>query len=493
MTMIKLNPLLTDNAVVQAEKDFFLTGQVSNKEEVQVSFGELDVKTTSDESGYFSLILPPQKYGTIGDITVKTELAEKKVQVQFGDVFLFGGQSNIEFQMADEAHFQAEKERVAQTSIDLFFINVPQVEYEDNIETIPSTVSWEEWKPINSETLAEVSAIAYYSMRRYKKKYPNRIVGIVNCSKGGTSASSWMSLDFLKKSKNLNQNILVPYQQAITGKTREEFDVKWNTYQAIAESYYSLRNQWIEEHPNLSLIDIKKKIGHSPWPPPITPYSFLRPAGLYYTMFKKIVPYTFLGVIWYQGEEDTQHGYLYEELLSMLMKQWRADLQAEVPFYIVQLPLCVDKPNHDWPAVRQAQAKISENMKATFLVTSLDCGLPDNIHPPEKNVLGERIGEIIQQRYYSSSPTANVIAKEKDKIVIEIKNAESLKVTCEECIHTNTDNFTVSIKKNMIEISVENNQELTTVEYAWSNAPIPALFNEVGYPVSPFKIECKDS
>lgn len=491
MNMITLNPLFTDQAVLQAEKECFLTGQVASKEIVYVQIKTTCIETISDKSGYFSVRLPAQEYGTICEITVATKHGKKNVQVQFGDVFLFGGQSNIEFKMANETHFPEEKKRIAHTSQTIFFLNVPQLDFEDRQETIPPNTFWQKWRSIDSESLAEVSAIAYYAMRQYQKQYPDRIIGIVNCSKGGTSASSWISLEFLRKNEGIVKSLITPYEQAIEGKSKAQFTKELAEYQMKAESYYSLRDEWQKHRPDLSLGEIKQKIGSSPWPPPVSPYSFLRPSGLYHTMFKKIVPYTFAGIIWYQGEEDTQHGYLYDQLLSLLIKQWRRDLRTELPVYIVQLPVCADRPDHDWAAVRQAQANATTTIDNTFLVTSLDCGLIDNIHPPEKMVLGERIGEIIQQSYYASSPIAKLLVSEKCRWVIEIENAKSLNAIQEHFICANTDDTNILIHNNKIEISTKNTEALTMVQYAWKNAPTKILFNEVGYPVSPFMFQMR--
>lgn len=486
MSKIKLNPLFTDQVVLQAEKECFLTGYVLANEVVEIQIGEVELKATADESGYFSACLPAQNYGTICEIVITTASEQKKVKSQYGDVFLFGGQSNMEYKMANESHFQAVKEKLRKKVSTIFFLNVPQIEYEDETEKIPETEMWQTWRQIDEDSLSDVSAVAYYTISQYQEKYPDRILGIVNCSKGGTSASAWISHDLLEQSEAIINDLLIPFEEEIKGKTKAQFETELVAYQAKAKSYYAMREKWQINHPELSLGQIKKEIGYSPWPPPASPYSFLRPAGLYQTMFRKIIPYTFKGVIWYQGEEDTQHAYLYEKLLLLLISQWRKDLQQALPFYIVQLPNCNDRPNHDWTGVRLAQVKVASDVANTYLITSLDCGLDDNIHPPEKAVLGRRIGEIMEQRYYASAPVAKLIVKEKAKWVIEIQNAQSLSVPEKGTIQCNFEDCGVKIQGNRIEIVAQNQEKLTFVGYALSNAPKALLFNEVGYPVAPF-------
>ncbi|MBO1308667.1 hypothetical protein JZO70_21010 [Enterococcus sp. 669A] len=477
--MLTLNPLLTDNVVLQAEKDHLINGVTDPHLQVTLTISELSLSQISDSKGAFVFTVPPQPYGLIAGMRIETKNEIQELTVQYGDVFLFAGQSNMEYTMALEAHYSEELAQIKQDNI--FFHVVPMPEFQLELEK-ESLGSWEQ---LGSENLGTLSAVAYYAIKEHRKNYPDRIIGIVVCSKGGTSASCWVSKADLSEDSVLNEQILAPFVEATKGKEKQYFDTEFATYLATYQAYTEKRTAWVEDHPELTLGQIKEQIGHSPWPPPANPYLFNRPGGLYQKMFKRIAPFTFSSVIWYQGEEDTVIGSLYDHLLKRLILRWRKDLMEQVPFYLVQLPIFKDKPQHDWPSVRQAQAQAAQTYQDSFLITTLDCGEVEDIHPTEKAVLGQRVGEILDNVYYDNAPVARVASWSDTKIVITVDQAASLKLLEESAIKSGGTIEKISIEGNQLIIEGTGH----TISYAWENAPVVALFNEVGYPVAPFNFE----
>ncbi|WP_290172283.1 sialate O-acetylesterase, partial [uncultured Dubosiella sp.] len=82
----------------------------------------------------------------------------------------------------------------------------------------------------------------------------------------------------------------------------------------------------------------------------------------------------FAGIVWYQGEEDTKYGELYEPLLMALVSLWRTRLGGNIPFSIVQLPKYRDDKNEKWPLVRDAQKRVCEKLPDCALIVSVDTG-----------------------------------------------------------------------------------------------------------------------
>lgn len=352
---------------------------------------------------------------------------------------------------------------------------------------MPDTLEEQSWKKLTKSTLMQMSAIAYYTIKEHRKKYPDRIIGAVICSKGGTSASCWISEDDLAESPAINQAVIDPYRQAIDRKKALTFQMELMKFWESSETYYKKREKLIQKHPELTLRQIKEQIGFSPWPPPANPYLFTRPSGLYHTMFKKIVPFTFSAVVWYQGEEDAGIAPIYHELLHLLIKQWREELGDQVPFYIVQLPVCEDRPGHDWATVREAQRQVSAEIERGYLVTSLDCGEVDDIHPTDKSILGRRIGEVLDRIYYTSCPAAKVRSWKENRVVIEVDHTRELRLLARDSITSEQAIEAITIEENRV--IIQSKEKLKKVEYGWSNAPSVTLFNEVGYPVSPFSFK----
>ncbi|WP_367378756.1 sialate O-acetylesterase [Enterococcus gilvus] len=483
--MLKLNRLLVNNVVLQAEKECVISGTTEPDQTVSIGLGQFSIEEKSDEQGKFLCKLPPQAYGTEETLSVRTSTENQTIAIYYGDVFLFAGQSNMDYRMANEAHF--EDEQRAQVPQSIFFTNVPKIEYEDSNKRIPETDEWRPWQQLTKETIGEMSAVAYYAVKTHQERHPGRIIGVVLCSMGGTSASCWISENKLEQHSALKEAILVPYKAAVAGKDDQELLSELLCFWKAAEAHAATKEKWMQKYPEKSIREIKKEVGHSPWPPPANPYLFNRPGGLYQKMFRKIVPFTFSSIIWYQGEEDAAQGDLYHELLQLLIQQWREDLGESVPFYIVQLPIYEDRQEKNWPSIRQAQEQVTKTMRNGYLITSLDCGEVDDIHPIEKSVLGVRIGQLLNKIYYEECPSANVRSWSKKEIVIEIKQARELRLTDVKVIECDQSIEAITLEKN--QLIVRPKHPLTSIRYGWSNAFEVALFNEVGYPVSPFYFE----
>jgi len=110
--------------------------------------------------------------------------------------------------------------------------------------------------------------------------------------------------------------------------------------------------------------------------------------ALYSAMLMRIdkVGGTIKGVLWYQGESDTNSGSsrVYEERLMKLIQSIRADQgNDEMPFYIVQLARMVGgdetKPE-EINSVRAAQFAVGGNVPHTETVAALDLGMSSGSH-----------------------------------------------------------------------------------------------------------------
>lgn len=118
-----------------------------------------------------------------------------------------------------------------------------------------------------------------------------------------------------------------------------------------------------------------------------------------YTMFESrvrpLLPYGIRGWLWYQGEANTQEAGLYRKLLPALIEEWRrAWGQGDLPFLVVQLAAYLpprDQPEESaWANLRAAQAAVLR-VPGTGLVTAVDVGDADDIHPRDKKTVGLRL------------------------------------------------------------------------------------------------------
>ncbi len=119
---------------------------------------------------------------------------------------------------------------------------------------------------------------------------------------------------------------------------------------------------------------------------------------LYRSMFEKVCPLSFSGVIWYQGESDTADGEVphYARWLQDMISIWRdALMDDELFFSIVQIADYDPRDDAPWHGIQEAQARAAEAASYAALVVSRDVCETGNIHPADKRILAGRIADML--------------------------------------------------------------------------------------------------
>ncbi|MBV8113972.1 MAG: sialate O-acetylesterase, partial [Silvibacterium sp.] len=225
------------------------------------------------------------------------------------------------------------------------------------------------WTECNPQTAADFSAVAYFFGREIneKEKVP---VGLIDTTWGGTPVESWISLMGISSDAGLMpvfrsralfaQNLAD--DEAIRAKEKRERDAAEAAHQPPPEQHW---------HPN--------------------PASW-EPAALYNAMIAPATRYTIKGVIWYQGEanSDPESAPLYVKEFPALIADWRrAWGQGDFPFLYVQISNFYS-PNEDWGTIRDAQRRALA-VTHTAMAVTLDVGTKDNVHPPDKQTVAARL------------------------------------------------------------------------------------------------------
>ncbi|OPX42283.1 endo-1,4-beta-xylanase Z precursor [Ruminiclostridium hungatei] len=242
--------------------------------------------------------------------------------------------------------------------------------------------------------------------------------------------------------------------------------------------------------------------------------------NVYYNgMIAPLKPVKFKGVLWYQGESNTQFDYLYEKQLKTLVSDWRTGLGLiDAPFIIVQLPNYLQKQTSPvesvpWTTVREAQAMVAQSDKNIGLVTTIDIGEED-IHPKNKQDLGKRaalcaLGKFYNRNITYSGPVYSGITKENGRIRLHFKNTagglmagiktglEPVRQVSDELLK----GFAIAgsngiyvwadavIDGDSILVGSSAVSQPETVRYAWANNPTGNLYNRAGFPASPFRTD----
>ena len=232
------------------------------------------------------------------------------------------------------------------------------------------------------------------------------------------------------------------------------------------------------------------------------------PTVLFNGMVHPIVPYAIRGTIWYQGESIVggKEGLaLYPHVMETLVEQWR-QLWAEgdFPFYAVQLPALKNVSNN--PLVREGQAQILSLPKSGLAVT-VDAGDPDNVHPKDKEPVGERLALIALANAYGrkleySGPRYSSMKVEGNAIRIRFTHADGGLVAKDGPLKwfqiAGADGQFVdadaTIDGKTIVVKSDKAPAPAAVRYAWSNYPAGCnLYNAAGLPAAPFRTDSWDA
>ncbi len=401
--MLEAASLFTDGAVLCRDREIRIFGRAGDGQIVEArleneSGAVLAAGKAEARDGRFLICLPPQTART-GCRLILDSGSERltAADVAVGDVYLAGGQSNMEMELRNAAGGaeQAEEDPL------LRFFNVPRkaVVNEEQQQAVRET----RWQPVTRENAGFNSAAATLFGMRMRRKHPEIPVGIIGCYWGGTSVTCWMDEETLR---TLTEGIryLDVYAQACGGKSMETYLEEEKAFQEGMEDWNRRAEAYRTEHPDADTGEVEAALGVFPWNPPAGPGSPYRPAGLAESMLKEIAPVTLSAVLYYQGEEDTWKTEQYDLLLAALIRYWRKIFRnPELPFLFVQLPMWIPWNGEDtftWARTRLQQAAVRDSVRNTGMICLLDEGEYGNIHPLNKRPVGERLAELACRMLY---------------------------------------------------------------------------------------------
>lgn len=403
----QLSYLFTDHMILQRDKKIavFGSGKTGSKITATLLDDSGEVVTSSAcvpmtvtgviADGKFRMYLPPLTAG--GPYTLNVTDGVETLEyhdVLLGDIWLAGGQSNMEFNLQSCDEYKDMLAEVKEGGFPYPLIRhyfVPHIAYvDDNTE---SARRESVWTLCNPETVPYWSAVAFFFARRLAPEI-NVPIGIINCNWGGTSASAWLDNQTLMSDPD-TAHYYERYEKATEGLTMEKYLADLAAYQKEIQAWDKKKNACYEKDPDMDWNKVIELCGPCPWPGPMGPRSEFRPCGLYDTMLRSCVPYTLKGFLWYQGESDEGYADSYPKLMRGVIETWRRDFcDEELPFLFVQLPMFKNKSDPDytsWADLREAQMKVFRSVKQTGIAVALDLGKFGDIHPSHKLECGERL------------------------------------------------------------------------------------------------------
>lgn len=265
---------------------------------------------------------------------------------------------------------------------------------------------------------------------------------------------------------------------------------------------------------------------------PTTTLHYL-PSSLFNAKLAPALPLKIKGVIWYQGESNVDRADAqgvhrqpggqcadescaastseYRYLFADLIHDWRAQFkQGDFPFLFVQLanflPAYATPTESKWAQVREAQRQTLA-LKNTAMTVAIDVGEWNDIHPLDKQTVGERLALSANKLAYgkksllASGPALKKVSSKGHKLVLSFadvgKGLEARGGELKYIAVAGTDKAFVwaraEVKKNQLIVWADSVAEPKWVRYAWADNPEGAnLYNSAGLPASPFEARVSD-
>lgn len=504
MNQFKVASVFSTSMVLQRQKNIRVFGKGENGKIVTVTLDNSQAETTIVKDRW-QVILPPMEAKENCTMTItcgKEQITFDDIAI--GEVWLAGGQSNMELEVQTCAESKEILEQDKDSNVRYYYTEKNQIKDAHFYEAEKNS----RWYRFGTDDVKRWSAVAYFFARKLSREL-GVTVGIIGCNWGGTSASCWVDKESLQVDKELNI-YNEEYQQAIAGKTVEEQIREYDEYAVYQAAFDEKCQKVYEQNPKMSWDEIQKICGENHWPGPMNCKNPCRPGGLYECMVQRVMPYTLRGFIYYQGESDDTKPELYYKLHCHLISQWRKDWEDEtLPFLFVQLPMHRYKDDPDWKnwcIIRENQMRTYQTIKNTGIAVALDCGEFNEIHPKHKAPVGERLAlQAMSQVYHTIEkeaafgPVYKDCIYKKDGIQLNFQYAE--------------DGFVVKEGKQMFEIAGKDKKYMPAkakvegssifiwaegldnpayARYCWSNYCDVTIFGKNGIPLAPFRTSMKD-
>ncbi len=422
--------IFSDHMVLQRNKYIAVFGSAKDGALVRAQLFDakgagLCENSTLAENGRWLLKLDAQEAQT-GCKLIITCGEESKTfnDIAFGEVWLAGGQSNMEFELQNCTEGPAELEdKQAGKNVRFYYTNKIGWKDEHFYEAEKNTC-WQTW---DSPARGSWSAVGYFFAKKLAEDL-DCVVGVIGCNWGGTSASAWMRKEYLEEDSDLN-TYLTEYEEAIHGKSIEQQCKEFDDYEIENAKWQEKFAKLWEKQPGVTWDEAEKVLGKNPWPGPKSCKNPYRPCGLYDCMISRILPYTLNGVLWYQGESDDHKPGSYYKLFRAIVDNWRTDWGDNLlPFVSVQLPVHRYEADPDfkhWCLIREAQAKASANINNVWLTSAFDLGQYSDIHPRAKKELAERMENLARAKVYKLIPSVDACAPELESFMPVYNEAEN--------------------------------------------------------------------
>lgn len=478
---LSLPAIYTDGMVIQHDQDFLLKGTANAGSKVTAKMNNRKAHAITAADGTWELRMKPPKLGKKHELTIECE--DEKIilkDIVAGEVWLCSGQSNMAWMLKQSK--DAEKHISAATKKNIRIYDMkPRVNTdhyawpEEELVNLnrhnhyrPAT-----WQHLDSANISTFSAVAYHfgAMLSDSLGMP---IGLICNAIGGAPAESFIDR------KTLEYEL-------------PDILYNWKENDMIQD--------WCRGRAKENLKNAKNPLQRHPY----------EPAYLFETAIEPLGSYAIKGVIWYQGESNAHNVELYDKIFNLMIwswvNKWKTNFDYTIPFYFVQLS-SINRPS--WPHFRNMQRVHGQCFENCKMVVSSDKGHPTDVHPRDKQPIGERLA--LQALYNSYNmrhitPSGPVLMDEcvyqkGNKIYLPFEYADGLQSSDGEVLRT----FEIAdgnglyypadkieIKDNTIILSSKRVKKPTRARYGWQPYTTGNLVNSSMLPASTFEVDINNS
>jgi sialate O-acetylesterase len=506
---VRLPNIFADHMVLQRNKPVRIWGWSRASDTVTIRFADQIKTATATAAGTWETELDPLEASLTGQ-KLSVQGPDNQVtlrDVLVGEVWLCGGQSNMEFKL--RASRDADMEMGCADDPALRYIRLPKTARFQAQTDFPVSDNEGHWQACVAKQAENCTAVGYYFGRRVRRrlKVP---VGLIDTSWGGTMAQHWVPQDRLKPFDTMARYFdEFQQKQQIWTNGGQEAGAE-QRYQADIKAWETARDQ--------ARAQGKRAPGRPNHKAYTNPAHQAQPGGMFNGMIAPLAGLTLRGVLFYQGENNSfgESWKPFAQTFPAVITAWRqAFRQADLPFGIVQIAGWSNRRsmtydmNHHTNVIRELQFLIWRTTPNTGLIVTFDTNSNGSIHPARKLPVGERsarwaLAEVYQvQRYGSNEPLEwqgpiyDTMEIQGNKIVVTFApdTNRSLRLDQDDdggFYIAGKDRVFVHararvIKDNRLEIFSDSVPDPIAVRYGWSNLPVGGLMNARELPAYPFR------
>lgn len=386
-----------DNMVLQREEPIRIWGWAAPGEKVTVEFGGQIKYTDAATDRKWMVILDPLKASSHPRDLKISGVGNSFVfrNILVGDVWIMGGQSNMEFDLS--RIFQGDAEVVSANFPEIRLMTVPRAAGQNPVvdfKPLNEYDSWfdqyEEkgsWLICSPETVKKFSGLGYIFGRRVymASQIP---IGLIDVSRGGTTVEAWISPERLAATPE-DRPLLKEWREKVLAYSPEkELEAKVKNWEKRSEQ--------------------RTKNGLPPEPKPTEPspspaLDMNFPGSSFNGMIAPIAGLTVKGILFHQGYNNAllydSRPDLYAVNFKTLIIDWREAFQdSDLSFGIIEFSAGGEPQTLDnfelamvdpSPFIREGQFIAYQEMKNTGYVCSYDQQV-NWYHPQKKAEIAER-------------------------------------------------------------------------------------------------------